>query len=133
WIPSQQVRGWSPEEPMKRHGLGFRTAILGVTAALFSVWSHAPGQSTKEQGKAGGSQPAFLVLPYLQLPTTTGMTVMWETNQALPSRVEFGLSRELGRAAVDQKAVVLHEVRLAGLEAGTTYHYRVCSGDLASA
>src|SRR5205823_11188750 len=76
--------------------------------------------------------PRFLVLPYLQLPTTTAMTVMWETNHKLPSRVEFGPTSELGNAFGDSNLVVLHEVRLTGLEPGASYYYRVRSGELVS-
>src|SRR5262249_35386146 len=56
--------------------------------------------------------PAFLVRPYLQLPTPTHMTIMWETSQKLPSRVEFGLTDELGHVVESQTAAILHEVAL---------------------
>jgi hypothetical protein len=61
------------------------------------------------------------------------MTVMWETNQKLPSRVEFGVTPKLDRAVEANAPVSLHEVTLYGLDPGTTYHYRVRSGDLVSA
>jgi hypothetical protein len=76
--------------------------------------------------------PAFLVLPYLQLPTPTGMSVLWETDRQLPGRVEFGPTAALGQAAEAKDEKALHEVRLEGLRPGTTYHYRVRSGPLAS-
>jgi hypothetical protein len=44
-------------------------------------------------------KPAFLVKPYLQLPAPDGMTVLWETNQKLPGRVEYGPTKDLGQAA----------------------------------
>jgi 3',5'-cyclic AMP phosphodiesterase CpdA len=78
------------------------------------------------------TKPAFLVQPYLQLPTPTGMTVMWETNQKLPGRVEFGTTANLGRFVEDAKQTNLHELRLTDLKPGTTYHYRVRSGSLVS-
>ncbi len=74
----------------------------------------------------------FLVYPYLQLPTPTGMTVMWETRSEGLSRVEFGTTRKLGLRAENSKRTYLHEVRLDGLKPGTTYYYRVHSGDLVS-
>jgi hypothetical protein len=77
-------------------------------------------------------QPAFPVQPYLQLPTTTGMTVMWETDRKLPSRVEYGTTKDLGQAVEAKEPAVLHEVRLQKLEPGTTYYYRVKSGTLVS-
>lgn len=76
--------------------------------------------------------PAFVVKPYLQLPAQTGMTVMWETNVKLPSRIEFGTTPDLGGAAESRAAVTLHEIRLLGLEPATSYFYRVRSGPLVS-
>jgi hypothetical protein len=85
-----------------------------------------------------GSEPnakepaGFLVLPYLQLPTPDGITVMWETKADLPSRVEYGLTRKLGSHVEIKKATALHEVRLKGLKPSTTYYYRVRSKDVVS-
>jgi hypothetical protein len=76
--------------------------------------------------------PAFLVQPYLQLPTPRGMTILWETDRRLPGRVEYGLTADLGQTAPEEKPAVLHEVALAGLKPGTLYHYRVRSGHLVS-
>ena len=75
---------------------------------------------------------AFLVLPYLQLPTPTGMTVLWETNEKLPGRVEYGLTADLGQTAEAEKPVALHEIALKDLKPATAYYYRVRSGDLVS-
>lgn len=75
---------------------------------------------------------AFHVEPYLQLPTTNGMTIMWETTLPTPSRVEYGLTPELGQVRDDAQPVTLHQVRLGGLQAGTAYYYRVRSDTLVS-
>src|SRR5262249_23926642 len=77
-------------------------------------------------------QPAILVQPYLQLPTPTSMTVMWETNVKLPGRVEFGPTRDLGRITEQAGAGDRHEVPWTGLKPATTYYYRVRSGELVS-
>jgi hypothetical protein len=82
--------------------------------------------------EAESSAPAFLVKPYLQLPTPTGMRVMWETNQKLPGRVEYGTTPDLGHSVDDPVEKVLHEVQLTDLEPGTTYFYRVHAGEVAS-
>jgi hypothetical protein len=75
----------------------------------------------------------FLVGPYLQLPTPpTGMTVMWETKDKLPGRVEFGPTRDLGKSVENSSESNLHELRLDDLKPGATYFYRVRSGEQTS-
>jgi 3',5'-cyclic AMP phosphodiesterase CpdA len=76
--------------------------------------------------------PAIVVQPYLQLPTPSSMTVMWETNRRLPGRVEYGTTPAMALTAEAHQENVLHEVPLRDLQPGTTYYYRVHSGDLAS-
>jgi hypothetical protein len=106
-------------------GLTDRALLRGqVPASAHPTDSGAPAEKV--------SKPCFLVLPYLQMPTPTAMTVMWETNEKLPGVVEFGSTKELGRAVESTTPTVLHEVRLSGLESGTRYHYRVRSGNLTS-
>src|SRR5437588_1584069 len=84
--------------------------------------------------KAGAKKDPlkFLVTPYLQLPTTDGITIMWETDQPASGKVEYGLTRELGSVAEAPKASKLHEVRLGALKRGTKYFYRVASDGLRS-
>jgi hypothetical protein len=98
--------------------------------------SQEPGRSREKKSEskiaAPSSKPAFLVQSYLQLPTTDSITVMWETTVKLPSRVEFGATRDLGRVVEAASPVSLHEIALYGLETGTKYYYRVRSGELAS-
>lgn len=74
----------------------------------------------------------FLVLPYLQNPKPTGMTIMWETSTTLPARVEYGPTKDLGLVAEGNKQGKLHSVTLTDLKPGMTYHYQVKSGDLVS-
>src|SRR6266481_1692892 len=110
---------------------------FGIIGSLFSavVFSFVPGvwsQQPNENAPTEDGKPAFLVLPYLQLPTPTGMRIMWETNQKLPSRVEYGRTRDLKNAVDDRTRVMLHEVQLGDLETGATYYYRVRSGELLS-
>jgi hypothetical protein len=90
------------------------------------------GSKPKDKEAKAKDTAGFLVRPYLQLPTPTGMTVMWETRSDSPSRVEYGTTRALGSKEEIKKLTYLHEVRLRGLEPETTYYYRVQSGSLAS-
>jgi phosphodiesterase/alkaline phosphatase D-like protein len=85
--------------------------------------------------------------PYLQLPDTTSMTVVWHTNRPAVSRVEYWeranpvrAGAELAPPAPDRIRIAIsahhglldndrtsHAIRLHGLKPGTTYAYRVIS------
>ena len=66
--------------------------------------------------------------------TQTGATITWTTDENATSRVEYGLTSSYGTlSAADGSADnTSHSVALAGLTAGTTYHFRVLSTDGAS-
>jgi predicted phosphodiesterase len=100
----------------------------------------AVAQEAKRQPKrSAGLGPNFVIKPYLQYPTQTTMTVMWETDQAGDSAVEYGpaVVATGGKdrndpVALPHKAaladpVTLHEVRLSGLQPNTKYLYRVAT------
>jgi hypothetical protein len=106
--------------------------MLLLSAVVLSSVPGVRSQQANEKARTEDDKPAFLVLPYLQLPTPTGIRIMWETNQKLPSRVEYGRTRDLKNAVDDRAPVMLHEVQLGDLETGATYYYRVRSGELLS-
>ncbi len=83
---------------------------------------------------AMGAQ-TFHVAPYLQDGSPSSMRVMWETSggSAAESHVEWGLTEALGNTAAGTAAAsvgenLIHDVELSGLEAFTTYFYRVVTG-----
>ena len=79
------------------------------------------------------SNPLFHVEPYLQYPTPTAISILWETTVLLPGEVEFGETEALGQKIIESdKPRTFHEVRLTGLKPGTLYHYRVRSGEAVS-
>ncbi|MDX6628449.1 MAG: hypothetical protein QOH00_695 [Gaiellales bacterium] len=64
--------------------------------------------------------------------TSTGASVSWSTDEASDSQVEYGTTTGYGSSsAIDSTAVLNHSRSLAGLAAGTLYHYRVKSRDAA--
>ena len=64
--------------------------------------------------------------PYLQLPTTNGITVRWRTDEPADSRVRFGLApNALQSEVVDGDEVTEHQVRLPGLLPNRRYYYAV--------
>jgi 3',5'-cyclic AMP phosphodiesterase CpdA len=108
-----------------------------VAAALVPAFMAATGLMTALPSDATGARGdvpdvSFVVAPYLQLPAPTGVTIAWESNRALPGRVEYGRTVVLGQVAEQSDETVLHKVRLSGLQPGTTYYYRVRTGSLAS-
>ncbi len=60
----------------------------------------------------------------------TTATVTWTTSQACSSQVQYGPTAAYGLStAPDSTAMFSHSVELTGLSPGTTYHYRVVSGN----
>ncbi|MDX1939180.1 MAG: metallophosphoesterase [Saprospiraceae bacterium] len=83
------------------------------------------------------AQPAhedqFLVKPYLQFSTQTGIYVLWETKSKATSRVDFGEARlNVEKAVLDRNATLagtrlMHEVFLDNLKPETNYFWQVTS------
>ncbi|MBN1341913.1 MAG: HEAT repeat domain-containing protein [Phycisphaerae bacterium] len=67
--------------------------------------------------------------PYLQNLTTDSVTVMWETDQPVAGRVEYGLGAKLDRKTPSLGDREIQEVRLTGLQPETAYQYRITVGD----
>ncbi|MFO0929469.1 MAG: metallophosphoesterase family protein [Gemmataceae bacterium] len=68
--------------------------------------------------------PHFVVAPYLQFATPTGITVLWETSFPGTSTVRYGVGAAT-RTAEGPAGVTLHEVALTGLEPGRAHVYQV--------
>ena len=69
----------------------------------------------------------ILVGPYLQYPTQTSITIMWETDMACSSLVRYGKKFPLTQEVGIEKKSKIHEVKISGLEPETIYYYRVFS------
>ncbi len=75
------------------------------------------------------SPVAIVKGPYLQWPRCDSVTVMWETNVATTSRVDYGVSSLSQLFIETTEAVTLHQVELTDLTPDEGYVYRVISGD----
>lgn len=79
------------------------------------------------------SDTGFLVKPYLQFSTQTGMYILWETHHKATSKVEYGEATKnadkpnLSMTTELHGLRTLHEVYLENLKAETNYFYRVVS------
>ncbi|MBI5366291.1 MAG: metallophosphoesterase [Planctomycetes bacterium] len=103
-----------------------------MTGVLYAVAGGFGGYETLTKTRAARAS-RIVKGPYLQNLERDAITVLWETDGAGPSRVDFGTSAALGQTVEDARPVTLHEVRLAGLPPDTTHHYRVATGTVASA
>ena len=62
--------------------------------------------------------------------TTSGTKITWITDEPSTSQVDYGKTTAYGSSTtLDTNLVTSHSVTLTGLEAGTTYHFRVVSID----
>ncbi len=81
----------------------------------------------------GQSDTGFLVKPYLQFSTQTGMYILWETHKNATTKVEYGEAiKNAAQPNLDQTVNIkgqrtLHEVYLDKLKPETNYFYRVVS------
>lgn len=62
--------------------------------------------------------------PYLQMSTTGGMTIMWETNATADSEVVLGTGSQQRRVKSDKPATI-HEVRVEGFKPSEKVSYQV--------
>src|SRR5262245_21249286 len=105
-------------------------ALLAVVAAFTAIVllrpQNHPGPAAV-QAQPPAEVPQFVIAPYLQFPTQTAITVMWETPGLGTSVVEFGLAASEMKKVEGKKDATIHEVKLDGLEPETKYVYRVSS------
>lgn len=83
------------------------------------------------------STQAITIKPYLQDASPHSMVIMWETDSAYESIVEWGITEALGNVTEgisysSQGEFTVHEVGLCDLEHYTNYFYRVKAGNSVS-
>jgi len=76
--------------------------------------------------------PAVVVEPYLQAVSQTEATILWETDLAADSEVNWGEAPDCGNTGMSAGTTRLHRVKLSGLKPETTYFYRIRSNKIRS-
>ena len=90
------------------------------------------GDFTFTTGSQGDTTPPVISAVSAGSFTTSGATISWTTNEASDTQVEYGTTTGYGSATTLAPALTTsHSQALAGLTAGTLYHYRVKSRDAA--
>lgn len=69
----------------------------------------------------------FIVRPFLQYGTETGMSVVWQTTAEAKSRVQWGEDNTCGQALAATSNGTIHTARIENLQTDTQYFYRVVS------
>lgn len=81
---------------------------------------------------AGDTTPPVISAISSSSVNQNGATISWTTNEAADSKVEYGTTTAYGSStALNSSLVTAHTMVVSGLDAGTTYHYRVISRDAA--
>src|SRR5467141_2323312 len=105
--------------------------VLVSLAALVSVLLNGCAGLASSNGTTG-SPPSTLEITNVQVtsPTTSTAQIVWKTNVAADSAVNYGTSPSYGFSTpVDSAMVTSHQITLSGLAADTAYYYQVSSTD----
>ena len=99
----------------------------------FAVEVHQSETNSSDLGFALGVYASDSVSltrgPYIQMPQTNAMTVVWLTDALADSAVDYGLDNNYSGGTVTDSALTnTHVIHLTGLQPGTNYYYRVRSG-----
>ncbi len=108
-----------------------RQPNVAVAAGTFSL-QVPPDSFFTLTGTAGAAEslPPAISGVTAQAITAMGASVVWTTNEATDSRVEWGVTTSYGQSTVfDAALVTAHNQKLTHLTPGTTYHYRVHGAD----
>ncbi|MBZ0271290.1 metallophosphoesterase, partial [bacterium] len=100
------------------------TMVMALAFALVGAIAH-------------GAEAAITKGPYLQNVTRDGITVMFETDQPGTGTVDFGATNSYGQSmSAEYETYIdfseglrfIYQIRVDGLAAGSTYHYRARHG-----
>ena len=105
----------------KRLKSAFRVTGLGV-GAIF-----AGARSLRDAARSEARPPARD--PYVQSVSTSSAVVAWVSEEPSAGSVEYGETMGFGRRGIDDRVGRRHAVTLSGLEADSTYYYRVAEVD----
>src|SRR5713226_3499407 len=116
----------------KRMG-SLQHVLLGVVVALAPVaLIGCAGLVSGANTTSSPPPPSTLDITNVQVAcaTTSTCQIIWTTNLAANSEVDYGTSPSYGSSTpVDPAMVTNHQVAISGLAAATTYYYQVSSTD----
>lgn len=123
--------GWNPLIiKVTQGGLGWRfVARLNDNAGLrFSADGKSAGItliSRAELEGRGESLPVFEIRPYLQNISSDAVTILWQTDRPAKARITVSGPNGTTATHITSRLRRLEEVRITGLQPGSTYRYSV--------
>jgi hypothetical protein len=113
-------------------GLGGQTSVDVRARFITGEVEERIGVPANTTLQMEGTQPPVISNVASTNVTSSGSTITWVTDEPADSQVEYGLTTAYGiTTPLDTTLTQDHSVTLSGLNANTTYHYRVKSKDAA--
>src|SRR5229473_6803413 len=116
---------------LRKRGL-LQHALLAAVVALGSVALSGCAGLVSGNTSSSPPPPSTLIITNVQAPSNTTSTsqIVWTTNVAANSAVDYGTTTSYGSSTpVDSTMVTNHQITVSGLAADTTYYYQVRSTD----
>ncbi|MFL6276030.1 MAG: fibronectin type III domain-containing protein, partial [Blastocatellia bacterium] len=132
-ITSAEIMGmtWSADSgTITNTGLYTAPATAGTYTVRATLVADTPAAATATVTVKPTSTTPAPVITLLSTGslTTSGATVSWTTDKAADTQVEYGAAASYGSStALNSAQATSHSAALAGLSAGTIYHFRVKS------
>lgn len=76
-----------------------------------------------------GWADSFYIAPHIQNVSQDGVTIIWQTEEAGPAVVEYGLAGSYDQTASNTAEAKIRKVHIKGLQPDTAYSYRVHAGE----
>ncbi|MBD3281195.1 hypothetical protein GF391_00425, partial [Candidatus Uhrbacteria bacterium] len=108
------------------------TRQITVHNPIPAITSNQLPLTVTSQGGGGPSQdttPPTIINPQVINITQTTARVIWDTDEAADSLVEYGLTSSYTDSVSNSALVLSHGIDLTNLTPSTTYHFRVQSSD----
>ena len=129
---SEDGTAWSPWEAFGVEKAYELSAGDGMKSVFFRVRDGAGnvGDAARASIRLDCRPPIIANIRVLGI-TDSSAVVCWDTDEEASSAVEYGTTAAYGSAKQDPALKLAHSVALEGLQASTTYHFRVASADRA--
>ncbi|MGV3641364.1 MAG: metallophosphoesterase [Adhaeribacter sp.] len=107
-------------------GLNLKSSDTGISdAENHTLVAGFTGQTYTIRQAPDGPRVVLTRGPYLQMGSSSAMTLRWRTDKAADSRLEVGTTYgTYPLQATNSNQTTEHEVRISGLKPGTRYYYR---------